>query len=153
MLSSIYRLIDEKEKLDILKNHRLSLSRPLLKYGEPEGLLVDFFRDINRLMENSNNILEIKPTEGLLHKIKQWHNFYYESFPDNIKLIYDDPHNILSDLRILMCVYFQTYCGYFTYANLDCKETKNQYFSLNKKFITKTKKKRHMQRLILKIMN
>lgn len=140
MLSSIYRLIDEKEKLDIQKNYRLSLSRPLLKYGEPEGLLVDFFRDINKLMETSNNILEIKPTENLLYKIKQWYTFYYESFSYDIKPIYDDSYNILSDLRILMCVYFQTYCGYFTYANLDCKETKNQYFSLNKKFITKTKK-------------
>ncbi len=144
-MSNIYRLIDKKEKLDIQNNHRISLSRPLLKYGAPEGLLVDFFRDINNLIEISDDIWEIKPTEDLLDKIKQWYTFYYVSFPDNIKPIYDNPYNLLSDLRILMCGYFQTYCGYFTYANLDCKETRNQYFTSNCKFISKTKKTAYLK--------
>ena len=70
-MSTIYRLVDENEKNDIQKNHRLSLSRPLLKYGEPEGLLLDFFRDINNLIQvQSKDILEIKPTNILLKKIK-----------------------------------------------------------------------------------
>lgn len=140
-MSNIYRLVDEKEKLDIQKNNRLSLSRPLLKYGEPEGLLLAFFRDINRLLiQAGNDISVIKPTEDLLNKIKQWHTFYYESFSSEIKSIYDDPYNLLSDLRILMCVYFQTYCGYFTHADLSCEETRKKYFTLNQKFISKTKK-------------
>lgn len=144
-MSSIYRLVDEKEKFDIQKNNRLALSRPLFKYGEPEGLLMDFFRDINKLINDCKDILEIEPTEALLNKIKKWYTFYYDSFPDNIKPIYDDSYNLLSDLRILMCGYFQTYCGYFTYANLDCKETRNQYFTSNCKFISKTKKTAYLK--------
>ena len=140
-MSTIYRLVDENEKNDIQKNHRLSLSRPLLKYGEPEGLLLDFFRDINNLIQvQSMDILEIKPTNILLNKIKQWYTFYYDSFPNEIKFIYDDPYNLLSDLRILMCGYFKTYCGYFTHVNLDSEELRSDYFSSNQKFICKTKK-------------
>lgn len=140
-MSNIYRLVNEKEKIDIQKNGRLSLSRPLLKYGEPEGLLLDFFRDINKLIQvQSKDILEIKPTENLLNKIKQWYIFYYESFPNEIKLIYNDPYNLLSDLRILMCAYFKTYCGYFTHVNLDSEKIRSNYFSSNEKFISKTKK-------------
>ena len=72
-MSIIYRLIDEAEKADIQKNNRISLSRPLLKYGEPEGLIVEFFRDINKLIEKTQDVLKIEPTEELLCKIKEWY--------------------------------------------------------------------------------
>lgn len=143
-MSIIYRLIDEAEKADIQKNNRISLSRPLLKYGEPEGLIVEFFRDINKLIEKTQDVLKIEPTEELLCKIKEWYMMYFNSFPEEIKKSYSD-YDILSDLRILMCVYFQTYCGYFTHAKLDSPETRNKYFHSNKKFIEKFNKKAYIR--------
>ena len=143
-MSIIYKLIDDREKSDIQKNRRISLSRPLLSFGEPEGLLVDFFRDINRLVEKNQDILKIEPTPELLCKLKEWWHIYFDSFPECIKVSYDD-YSILSDLRILMCVYFQTYCGYFTYANLDCAETRTHFIRSNGNFIEKYSKTAYIE--------
>ena len=80
----------------------------------------------------------------MLLKIKEWHTVYFDSLPEEKKASYDQ-YSVLSDLRILMCTYFQTYCGYFTYADFDCPKTRNHYFYSNKDFIEKYNKKAYIK--------
>lgn len=89
--------------------------------------------------DQTDNILSIQPNEPLLQKLKDWHMFYADSLPEDIRKNYSE-QDILSDLHILMGVYFQTYCGYFTYADLDTERSRADYLIANKQFIEKTKK-------------
>ena len=138
-MGTVFKLIDDIEKNDIQKNKRMSLSRPLLSFGEPEGLVVDFFRDINRLVEDTQDIFSVKPTDELLCKIREWYMMYYGSLPDNHQASYT-AFDVKSDLQILMCIYFQTYCGYFTNADLFCDKSRKHYFESNSDFIKKYNK-------------
>ena len=52
----IYKLIDDKEKADIEKTKSISLSRPLLEFGLPEGLIIDFFRDIYSELKSAKKL-------------------------------------------------------------------------------------------------
>lgn len=138
----LYKFIDDKEKLDIKSNQRISLSRPIFEFNEPEGIVVGFFRDIAKLIDDINEeerLSQIIPPSFVIEGIKSWCNDHRES----MKYLGDEEdsvHSLISEFRILTCLYFQTYCGYYTEENLFDSEILKQYRGENKRFIEEYKK-------------
>ena len=133
----IYKLISEDVKKDIVQYNSISLSRPLLKFGPPEGTVLEFFRDIAKLVEECDNYLNVLPTNDILAKLKKWYEGYYFSLNDDSYEMCD----VYTDLQIIMTVYFQTYCGYFTCQNLFDEKILEKYISDNYDFVKKFNKK------------
>lgn len=133
----IYKLIDDDVRNDIISKNAISLTRPLLNFGPPEGLVLEFFRDIMKLTKECDGYSNITPTKDILSKIKNWYEGYYYSLGDDSYSLCD----IYTDLQIIMTIYFQTYCGYFTKQNLFDKKTLDKYLKDNKCFATKFNKK------------
>lgn len=133
----IYKLISEEVMKDITQNNSIALSRPLLKFGPPEGTVLEFFRDIAKLVDECDNYLNVLPTDDILAKLKAWYEGYYYSLNDDSYKMCD----VYTDLQIIMTVYFQTYCGYFTCQNLFDEKILKKYISDNRDFVKKYNKK------------
>ena len=136
----IYKLIDDKEKADIEKTKSISLSRPLLEFGLPEGLIIDFFRDIYSELKSAKNLDLINPSKEILDRITEWYETYLDTFNEvyNTQL---SEYEALTELKIFICIYFQTYCGYFTYESLNDEQILSEYLQNNRDFIRKSNKK------------
>lgn len=130
----LYKLIESHLADNFGSKKRISLSRPLNEFGVPEGLAFDFFRKINEVAKCTDSF--ITPPENILLRIKEWCASYFEStYPQGYC-----PQNVKSELFNILTVYFQTYCGYFTYDNLFDKKTLVEYLKLNSGFVEKYKK-------------
>lgn len=136
----LYKLLDEERKEDLELNHRISLSRPIFEYGSPEGIAFDFFRDIKKLTNSVSDISLIQPTEQLLAKMGNLCNVYKKTLSPKS---YSDA-DVISDMRIMMCVFLKTYCGYFTESNLFEEKNLRRFFEKNSKLL---KKKTHVMRM------
>lgn len=133
---ALFKLIDENQKEDIIKNERISLSRPLFEFGSPEGIVIDFFRDIVKLYKANKNINSISPTEDIIRQIHEWCSGYHGSaYNFEYSLDY-----IFSDFKIIITRYFLTYCGYFTGTDLDSRKNLYKYLRENDRFIKNNKK-------------
>ena len=129
-MNYIYKLLDQKTT-ELLENDNLiSLSRPFFAFkSESKGFKV-FQTVFDRLKDNSNLDL-LNNDEQLIKDTAEWICSYYDSLPEDLKNEYS-PHDINSDLRILMTIFFQTYCGYFTRQNLDNETTRKKYTEENR---------------------
>lgn len=139
-MDCIFKLIDDREKTDIEKTNAISLSRPLLEFGLPEGLIIDFFRSIYSILKPLKDYKLISPTKEVLSRIAEWYKTYMDTFNEvyNTQL---SVYEVFSELKIFICIYFQTYCGYFTYEKLIDEQILNDYLKSNRDFIRKSHKK------------
>lgn len=136
----LYKLIDEQLKGDIEKNKRISLNRPLIEEWTFEGEIFSFFNDIVDLAKKQENITKIKPTTKIIDSIRIVVNSYRESYQE----IFHEPIqdcDIRTDFMIFLGLYFQHYCGYFTYLNLSNERLLRKYIRNNYPFIKSTNKK------------
>lgn len=136
----LFKLVDDKEKNDIEKTKTISLSRPLLEFGLPEGLIIDFFRSINSMLRPPNTYEMIAPSQEMLDRITEWYITYLDTFNEVYKTKLSECE-VLTELKIFICIYFQTYCGYFTYENLNDEQILKDYLHSNNAFIRKSNKK------------
>ncbi len=136
----LFKLIDDNEKNDIEKTKTISLSRPLLEFGLPEGLIIDFFRSIHSLLKPLKNYEMITPSQEILNRITEWYTTYLDTFNEVYKIKLSESE-VLTELKIFICIYFQTYCGYYTYEHLNDKQILSDYLHNNKAFIRKSNKK------------
>lgn len=139
-MNCIYKLIDDKEKEDIEKTKSISLSRPLLEFGLPEGLIIDFFRDIYFELKSAKNLYLINPSKEIMERITEWYKTYLDTFYE-VYNTHLSECEALTDLKIFICLYFQTYCGYFTYESLNDEQILREYLQNNRDFIRKSNKK------------
>lgn len=124
-LTEIYKLIDYSRKDDLENNKRISLSRPFFQF-KSEGKSFKVIRTIREMFDEYG---EEKLKAKMLPQIKTLMIDYGSSLPSKKKY---SEYDIRSDLQIQMCLFFQTYCGYFTIEKLDDSETLRKYLEQNK---------------------
>ena len=79
-MDCLFKLIDDNEKNDIEKTRTISLSRPLLEFGLPEGLIIDFFREIYSILKPLKEYNLISPSPEILDRITEWYKTYLDTF-------------------------------------------------------------------------
>lgn len=135
----MFKLIDQKAADDIKEHNRIALSRPIVEFGHPEGELIrSIDKNITRDLKKKWDYFSPPDSENI-HKISQWLcKFRLICKERSGKELSDD--NLYTEISVLVCLYFQTYCGYFTVHDLDCPLKREQYIKDNDKFIKNSKK-------------
>lgn len=122
----IYKLID-KATYEILKDKSaISLSRPIMTAFKSEAKGFKLFRQMLDMNLENISIEELCSDKDLRINVLEWIKGYKESLSDELKKEYSCEY-IKSDLEIAMSEYFRTYCGYFSYKNLEDKTTYKKF--------------------------
>ena len=123
-MGNIYKLVDVIE-LNNAKNNVISFSRPSFEFKGSEGSILKFSKRIYKKYVKQG--LNIKPSAKDLEDIRKWSDIFRQTYNDQI-----DDYDMITDSKIMFCLYMQSYCAYFTNVNLFDNDNRNNYLSKSK---------------------
>ena len=119
----IYKLVDENE-LNNAKKNIISFSRPIFEFMGSEGNILNFVKRISKKYNDKEKRLNIKPSAKDLDEIVNWMKIFKETYGDDLNDL-----DMITDSKIMFCLYMQTYCGYFTNVNLFNENVRREFLS------------------------